>query len=88
MIQLVVDWAFGAVLVLIAWQLYQGMLEKLHYNETTFMLQFPTWWAYAASLFAASVAAIVGVYVALARAFEILSGRVVLHGYGSGGEGG
>ncbi|WP_397543665.1 TRAP transporter small permease subunit [Roseovarius salis] len=78
-IQLVVDWVFAAVLVLIAWQLYQGLLDKLRYNETTFMLQFPVWWSYAASLFAASVAAIVGAYVAVARAAEIATGRIILH---------
>lgn len=80
-IQLAVDWVFAAVLVLIAWQLFQGLLEKMHYNETTFMLQFPIWWAYAASLFAATVAALVGLYVAAARAFEIVSGRIILHGH-------
>lgn len=79
-IQLIVDWVFAAVLILIAWQLYQGLLEKLRYNETTFMLQFPVWWAYAASLFAATVAALVGVYVALARVSEMVTGRVILHG--------
>lgn len=79
-IQLVVDWIFAAVLILIAWQLYQGMLEKLRYNETTFMLQFPVWWAYGASLFAAVVAALVGLYVALARLGEMATGRVILHG--------
>lgn len=79
-IQLAIDWVFAAVLILIAWQLYQGMLEKVRYNETTFMLQFPVWWAYAASLFAAVVAALVGLFVALARVGEILTGRVILHG--------
>lgn len=79
-VQLVVDWVFAAVLVLIAWQLYQGLLDKLRYNETTFMLQFPVWWSYAASLGAASVAALVGAYVAGARTVEVATGRVILHG--------
>ena len=79
-VQLVVDWVFAAVLVLIAWQLYQGLLDKLRYNETTFMLQFPVWWSYAASLAAASVAALVGAYVAGARTVEVATGRVILHG--------
>jgi hypothetical protein len=79
-VQLAVDWVFAAVLVLIAWQLYQGLLDKLRYNETTFMLQFPVWWSYAASLAAASVAALVGAYVAGARTLEVATGRVILHG--------
>ena len=79
-IQVVVDLVFAAVLLLIAYQLYQGLQDKMRYNETTFMLQFPIWWAYAASLVAASVAALVAVYVACARILEILSGRIILHG--------
>ena len=79
-IQLIVDWVFAVVLIVIAWQLYQGMLEKVRYNETTFMLQFPVWWAYAASLVAATVAALVGLYVACARVGELATGRVILHG--------
>jgi len=79
-LQLVIDWIFAAVLILIAWQLFQGMLEKMRYNETTFMLQFPVWWSYAASLFAATVSALVGLYVAAARVVEIVSGRIILHG--------
>ncbi len=80
-IQLVIDWVFAAVLILVAMQLFQGMLEKLRYNETTFMLQFPVWWSYAASLFAAAMAALVGLYVAVARVVETVSGRVILHGH-------
>jgi len=79
-LQLVIDWIFAAVLILIAWQLFQGMLEKMRYNETTFMLQFPVWWSYAASLLAATVSALVGLYVAAARVVEIVSGRIILHG--------
>ena len=81
-LQLVVDWVFAAVLILIAWQLYQGLLDKLRYNETTFMLQFPVWWSYAASLFAACTAALVGLYVAAARLVEVVSGRIILDGNG------
>jgi len=79
-LQLVIDWVFAAALILIAWQLWQGLLEKMRYNETTYMLQFPIWWAYAASLFAAVVAAATGIWVAVARVAESISGRVILHG--------
>lgn len=77
-IQVLVDLVFAAVLILIAWRLYEGMLDKREYLETTFMLQFPIWWAYAASLFAATVAALTGVWVAVARIAEALSGRAIL----------
>ena len=38
------------VLVLIAWRLWIGMLDKVKYHETTFILQIPVWWGYAACL--------------------------------------
>lgn len=39
-----------AVAVLIAWRLWYGMLDKIRYNETSFILQFPYWWGYAACM--------------------------------------
>lgn len=75
-----IDCVFAAVLVLIAWQLWLGLLDKMRYNETTYLLQFPVWWAYAASLVAAAVAALTGVWVALARLVESVTGRAVLQG--------
>ncbi len=75
---MVTDIVFAAVLILIAWRLYEGMMSKMSYNETTFLLQFPIWWAYAASFVGAVVAAIVGVYVGLARVFELVSGRIII----------
>lgn len=77
-IQLVVEIVFAIVLILIAWRLYEGMAGKMRYNETTFLLQFPTWWAFGASFSAASVAAIVGVYMAVVRAAEFFTGRMII----------
>ena len=77
-IQTVVDVVFAVVLVLIAWRLYEGMLAKMKYGETTFLLQFPVWWSYLASLVAACVAALVGVYMAVVRLAESASGRTIL----------
>ena len=34
----------------IAWRLAIGMLDKKAFRETTFILELPLWWAYAASL--------------------------------------
>lgn len=69
---------FAIVLVVIAWKLYDGMAGKMRYNETTMLLQFPVWWAYAASFVGACVAAIVAIYVAGARLVELLSGHKIL----------
>lgn len=75
---MVTEILFACVLILIAWRLYEGMLSKKSYGETTFLLQFPIWWAYAASLFGAIIAAISAVYMAGVRTAEFLSRRRVI----------
>lgn len=57
----------AAVILLITWRLYAGMQDKIRYGETTFLIQFPIWWAYAASLCAAVATSIVSVYCAAMR---------------------
>lgn len=47
---------------LIAWRLWLGMLDKKAYGETTFILQFPLWWPYAAALAGAGFAVVVCAY--------------------------
>ncbi len=54
----------GAAGVL-TWRLYLGMLDKRSYGETTFILQFPIWWSYAAALLGAGVFALVCAYTVL-----------------------
>lgn len=67
-----------AVIILISARLFEGMLSKMQYNETTFLLQFPIWWAYGASFAASVVACIVAVYCTYGRWAELLTGRAVL----------
>lgn len=74
----VTEVVFAAVLVLIAVQLASGMFSKLRSGQTTFLLQFPVWWAYALSLSGAVGAAVVAVYVAGARLAEAWTGRALL----------
>ncbi|PJI92324.1 tripartite ATP-independent transporter DctQ subunit [Yoonia maricola] len=57
----------AAIIVLITWRLYVGMQDKMRYGETTYLIQFPIWWAYAASLIAAISASIVSIYCAVIR---------------------
>lgn len=78
LIQMIVDIVFALVLIVIAVQLYEGMLSKIEYRETTFLLRFPVWWAYAASLVGATVAAVIGVYVAGVRIIEFLGNRTIV----------
>ena len=55
------------IIVLITWRLFVGMQDKIRYGETTYLIQFPIWWAYAASLGAAITASIVSLYCAAMR---------------------
>ena len=77
-LRLLIEVVFAAVLVLIAWQLYLGTLSKMSTGQTTFLIQFPIWWAYAVSLSAAVVAALVAVYLAVLRAAEVATGQDIL----------
>ena len=72
-------------IILIGWRLYVGLLEKVDNGQTTMLLQFPIWWAYAASFVAALVAGLVGIYCAIGRVAERLGGRDWLP-EGEGGE--
>ncbi|MCY4153409.1 MAG: TRAP transporter small permease [Aestuariivita sp.] len=67
---------FLVVLVIIAWQLFAGMQSKRNSGQTTFLLQFPIWWAYAASLSGAVVTALIAAYIALRRLSELLPARI------------
>lgn len=77
-LRMVVELLFAAAMVLIAWKLFDGMMSKKSYAETSFLLQFPLWWAYAASLLAAVVAAVVTIYMAGVRTYEFLTGQTVI----------
>jgi TRAP-type C4-dicarboxylate transport system permease small subunit len=63
------------IILLITWRLFAGLESKYSYGETTFLLQFPVWWAYGASFAAACVASLVAVYCAIARVAELVTGR-------------
>ena len=49
------DVAMLALWMVLTWRLWEGMLEKRQYLETTFILQMPVWWAYAACLVGALI---------------------------------
>ena len=76
--QLAIEAVFAAVMVLIAWQLYLGTLNKVSSGQTTFLLEFPIWWGYALSLVGAVIAAVVAVWIALARAVQMATGHAIL----------
>lgn len=51
------------VWLVLTWRLWDGMVEKKQYMETTFILQFPLWWSYAFCL----VGAVIGCMAYLAH---------------------
>jgi TRAP-type C4-dicarboxylate transport system permease small subunit len=75
---LAIEVIFAVVLIAIAYQLYNGMLSKQRYGDTTFLLQFPIWWAYAASLSGSILTAVISLYVAGIRALELMRGEDIL----------
>lgn len=58
------------VIVVIAWRLGVGMSDKMRYGETTFLLQMPVWYGFAASFAASLAAGLIAVYVAIVRLAE------------------
>lgn len=63
------------IVLLIAWRLFEGLQSKYSYGETTFLLQFPVWWAYGASFVASVIAGLIALYVAGTRVAGVLTGR-------------
>jgi TRAP-type C4-dicarboxylate transport system permease small subunit len=61
------------VLLLITWRLFAGLQDKHRYGDTTYLIQFPIWWAYAACFGAAIIACCVSAYCALLQ----IAGRPV-----------
>lgn len=61
-IDVIVDALMLLVAAVLAWQHWLGTLDKITYAETTFILRFPIWWAYAAGLVGAVAFVVVGVY--------------------------
>lgn len=70
----------AAIIVLICWRLFGGLERYWNNGETTLFLQFPVWWAYAASFAASVVAALVAVWCAYARLVLAATGRQLLPG--------
>ncbi|KIN65346.1 putative trap-type c4-dicarboxylate transport system, small permease component [Sulfitobacter noctilucae] len=68
----------AAVIILIVVQLYGGMERYIRNGQTTLFLQFPVWWAYAASFGAGVIASITAVYCAGARILEAVGDRSIL----------
>jgi TRAP-type C4-dicarboxylate transport system permease small subunit len=74
LIDLVADLAIFAVALLLASRLWYGLLDKLGYSETTFILRTLVWKSYAASMIGAVAFVLVAGFCVL-RAARALAGR-------------
>ena len=64
-----------AAAAFVAWRLYEGMLDKFQYRETTLLLRVPLGWAYALGLVGAVVLVIVAVFVLGRSISDAMAGR-------------
>jgi len=71
MIDVVANLLMTAAAAVLTWRLYDGMLDKRSYGETSFILQFPIWWSYAASLIGATIFTLVCAYTVLRSLREV-----------------
>lgn len=61
-LDLIADLLILAVATVLAWRIWAGLLEKLRYQETTMILQFPVWIAYSLCLVGAAGFVVVAVF--------------------------
>jgi TRAP-type C4-dicarboxylate transport system permease small subunit len=66
---LVSDLLILGVAAFIAWRHWTGTLEKMANGETTFILQYPTWWSYALSM-AGALVFVLATLVSVLRAWR------------------
>jgi len=74
-IDLVGDILLFGVAILITWRQFYGVLDKLAYGETTFLLRFPLWWAYAGAMVGLVAWVVVGFWCTLNSAVILFSDR-------------
>jgi len=73
-----IEIVFALVLVVFAFKLFEGMQAKMRYGETTYLIQFPVWWAYAAACCASVVAAVVAVAMAVLLTVQAATGKQMI----------
>ncbi len=59
--------------VLLSWRQFYGVLDKISYGETTFLLRFPLWWAYAAAMVGLVAWVVVGLWCSVNSAIVLFS---------------
>lgn len=70
-LDLIADVLLLGAAVVMTWRHFYGLLDKLAYNETTFILRFPIWWSYAAAMVGLVTWIIVAAYCTLNSAIAL-----------------
>ena len=70
-IDLSVDMALLAIALIVTWRHIAGMMDKMTYGETSFLLGYPLWWGYAAALVGLFAWIVVGLWTSAS------SGRIL-----------
>lgn len=74
-IDVVADLLMLAIALLLTWKHWQGTLDKLAYGETTFIIQYPLWWAYASGLVGAIGFVLISLWCLILSLKVLVSGR-------------
>ena len=65
------DFLLTLMALIMARQLGLGMLDKMEFGETSFLLRYPIWWSYAGGLFGLVIWIVVGIWSSLSSGLGI-----------------
>lgn len=80
LIDVIADLMMFVIAVLLTWKHWDGTLDKLAYGETTFIIQYPIWWAYASGLIGAIGFVLVSFWCLILSIRALLTGQNQSHG--------
>tara|TARA_R110002020_G_scaffold65998_11_gene173804 strand:+ start:2911 stop:3441 length:531 start_codon:yes stop_codon:yes gene_type:complete len=80
LIDVIADLMMLAIALLLTWKHWEGTLDKLAYGETTFIIQYPIWWAYASGLAGAFGFVLISFWCVLLSARALATGQEQSHG--------
>jgi len=82
-INLVAETLMAIAIFIMTWKLWDGMASKRQYGDTTFILEMPTWWPYAACFSVLLLACVIAAFLVAVRIVELLAKKDI-NEFGSG----
>ena len=80
LIDLAADLLMLAIAALLTWKHWDGTVDKYVYGETTFIIQYPIWWAYASGLAGGIGFVLVSFWCVVLSARALVTGQDQAHG--------